>query len=84
MNLHERVQHVHTREDFVSFARDLLDDLAKNPQRWENATVASYLEALAGWTADMDGWYANRGEATPAQPSWQLLARILLVASTYE
>jgi len=33
---------------------------------------------------DLNGLYANRGEELPAQPTWKMLAEVLLMASGYE
>lgn len=59
-------------------------DLANNPQAWENADLGRFLEAFEAWVRDMDGYFENRGEQTPAEPSWSLLATILSAARSYE
>ena len=84
MNLHEQAINVQSRDDFVKFVQALLRDLRSGDTPWENATLDRFIEALAAWSNDMDGYYANRGEAAPAQPSWRLLAEILLAATMYE
>jgi hypothetical protein len=82
--LAEVADKVQTREDFIAFVRALLADHRQNADAWENRFLETYLEALAGWTEDMEGYHRNRNEATPAQPSWRNLAEMLLAARTYE
>ena len=84
VDLHQLVEHIGTRDDFVLFARALLDDLQRHPAEWENRTVGDYLEAIGAWTDDMDGYFRNRGEAVQAEPSWKLFGKILLAAKVYE
>lgn len=43
-----------------------------------------YLGALAAWIEDMPGWFANRGEKEPEQPTWALVAHMLRAASMRE
>lgn len=62
----------------------MVADLRSRPDAWENASLDRYLEALAAWVEDMDGYYQNRGQAAPEQPNWKTLGEILLAATTYE
>lgn len=75
---------VRSRADLAKFILQLRDDLVSNPDSWENPDLERYLEALGAWTADMDGWFANRGDNEPAQPSWSLVAHMLYAAVIYE
>ncbi len=84
MNLHEQATTVRTRDDFVAFVCALLNDLKSGDTPWENATLERFVEALAAWSTDMDGYYANRGEKLPEQPSWRIVAEMLLAATMYE
>ena len=84
MNLTEQMNTVHSRKDFVSWLRALRDDLKENPDGWENGDLESFLDAMATWIEDMDGYYINRGEPVPQQPNWQVLADILRAAKIYE
>lgn len=51
-------------------------DLAQHPGEWENHTLDRYLEALGAVIE-------ARGEAVE-QPTWQLVAQLLVSASGYE
>ena len=75
---------VTTREDLAGFVRALVEDYRAEPASWENDRLDRYLEALAGWIGDMDGWFQNRGEPEPLHPDWRLVARMLAAATIYE
>lgn len=84
MRQNERVDHITTREDFVTFVRRLVNSLEENPADWENRDLRAFLEAMAAWVEDMDGYYENRGEPIPQQLDWKTLGQILLAARIYE
>jgi hypothetical protein len=77
-----------SRADFVRFVRGLIRDLDETGdgrlEGWGNATLRDYLEALAAWTGDMDGYFQHRGEPVPETPSWRLVGEMLAAAATYE
>ncbi|WP_441007489.1 DUF7660 family protein [Saccharopolyspora montiporae] len=47
----------------------------------ENAAVQDFLDAAGAWVADMDGYFAQRGEVVPDEPSWALVADRRIVRS---
>lgn len=73
---------VQSRADLIAFVRAL----AKHCQSTEveNPTTPRYLEALAAWTEDMNGFFINSGRVIQSEPSWSLFAHILLAATMYE
>lgn len=84
MNLSEQVSAIQTRSDLAIFIRAILRDFREAPNGWENRDLESYLEALAAWVEDMEGYYQNRGEIVPDQPVWMTLGQMLLAARIYE
>ena len=84
MNINDPTDSIQSREDFVEFVRGLSKDFHDNPADWENVTVERYLEALAAWTHDMDGYYKNSGETPPTDINWHFIAQLLLAAKIYE
>lgn len=84
MELHEQVDSISTREDLIAFVERLRDDFGAATSDWENTDILRYLDALAAWTADMDGYFENRGEPVPEAPTWRLVAQMLLAAKHYE
>ncbi|WP_427923253.1 DUF7660 family protein [Streptomyces sp. cg40] len=76
--------YVDSREDLAAFVRDLHRSHAEEGHSWENADLASFLEALAGWIDDADGWYNDDAHDLPASGDWSFFARALRAATTYE
>ena len=84
MSLNETVSQIQTREDFIQFLQELLRDLRTAPEQWENATLEDFLEAMAAWGEDADGYCANQDITVPQQASWKTLGEMLLAAKIYE
>ncbi len=84
MKLNTEPDSIKTRDEFVNFVECLARDLATNPAQWENARLGDFLEAVAAWTNDMDGYYANNQLPIPSVPTWATFAQILLAAKHYE
>ncbi|MET8030045.1 DUF7660 family protein [Streptomyces avermitilis] len=75
---------VTTRADLVSYINLLAQEAQAPSCGWENPSLDRYLEALAAWTDDMDGYFGNRGEPVPDRPDWSLIAGMLRAACFYE
>lgn len=75
---------VKTKEDLVVFIQELLKDFQENKENWENITLERYLETLAAYFNDINGFYANQGRTIPEQPDWEMIAVALKGASMYE
>ncbi len=75
---------VNTRQDFMEFLDALCEELPLAPDHWSNTTLEEYLEAARAWTSSFDGYFLNRGESVPSEPSWRLFAMILAAARMYE
>lgn len=84
MELSERIAHLQSRDDLIAFVEALRADQAAAPDTWTNGGLGEFLEAIAAWLADMDGYYANQGQPLPDPPSWKTFAEILLAAKHYE
>jgi hypothetical protein len=84
MKLREQAGNIQTRDDLALFIQHLIQDFRTCPEQWENTTLDSYLEAVATWIKDMDGYYRNRGETAPKHPTWRHMGEILLAARIYE
>jgi hypothetical protein len=71
-------------EDVAEVLAAMQTDLAANPEAWENNTLDRYLDALAALFGSVESLHANRGEEAPDQPSWRLVAELLVGATGYE
>ena len=78
------VDSVSDRHDLATYINLLRLDMRRNPEEYENLTLDDYLEALAAFITDMDGYCKNRGEKMPEHPSWSMIASCLAAASIYE
>ena len=77
------------RQSFIHFLEAFRDDLIQNKNSWENKTLEDFLEAMAWYANDIQGYYDNRkneiGEHINADtPAWRVFADILKGASVYE
>lgn len=72
------------RQSLIHFIQALANDLRSHPEQWENQNLGDYLDAMAGWLEDMDGYYINKGVPAPESPSWAILADMLIAAKVYE
>ncbi|WP_406376234.1 hypothetical protein OG788_42505 [Streptomyces sp. NBC_00647] len=77
-------ENVDSKEDLAAFVRSLQCSHAEDGSSWENADLPSFLEALAAWIDDADGWYSNTGRELPAGGDWRFFARALRAATIYE
>ncbi|MEV3860771.1 hypothetical protein AB0J38_41500 [Streptomyces sp. NPDC050095] len=75
---------VGSREDLAAFVRSLHRSRAEEASEWENADLPSFLEALAAWIDDADGWYGNTDRELPVGGDRQFFARALRAATVYE
>lgn len=84
MTLQEIAESVQTREDLVRFLAALKDDFVANRHLWTNTNLHAFLEAMVGWSQDMDGFYRNRGEEISLLSPWRIMADSMMAARIYE
>ncbi|MET8137479.1 hypothetical protein ABZV24_37190 [Streptomyces sp. NPDC005251] len=77
-------ERVDSREALAAFVRSLHRSHAEDGRSWENADLQSFLEGLAAWIDDADGWYSSTGREVPASGDWKFFARALRAATIYE
>ncbi|MFF7237691.1 hypothetical protein [Streptomyces collinus] len=58
--------HVASREDLAAFVLSPYRSYIDEGASWSNADLSAFLEALAAWIADADGWYSNAGRPMPS------------------
>ena len=75
---------VRNRADLAEFLADLAARSRRSPDTLPNLTLEAFLDGAAGWVADMDGYYRNRGEQPQTDPTWSLVAQIFAAATVYE
>ena len=70
--------------DLANYLRLAADDLVQDPEDWENVKLEDFLRAWSAWLDDRSGYYANRGEPVPDQPTWSQIAVMVRAAKVYE
>lgn len=81
---YSEVKTIQTKKDFVNFLRALKNDYLENLSSWENKDIETFLEAMACWVEDMDGFYINQRLQVPEKPDWKVFADILMGGKLYE
>lgn len=75
---------IRSRADLSEYLDALASAVRQGKVSVENMTTEDFLDAASAWIADMDGYFAQRGEATPEEPTWSLIAAIFQAALIYE
>ncbi|PIJ46470.1 hypothetical protein [Tatumella sp. OPLPL6] len=75
---------VKNKEEIIRLISGLVKDIKDNPDEWENKNLITYLEAIASWIEDMDGYYENTNKPLPKDTDWSVFADILMAARVYE
>ena len=84
MDLHAEADRVGSREQLVRFLGLLLEDHRQRPESWATGDLESYLDGLAGWAEDVDGYFENRGELISSVSPWRLAAMMFVAAKYYD
>ncbi|WP_293938181.1 MULTISPECIES: DUF7660 family protein [Sphingobacterium] len=73
------------RQSFIKFLDLLHKNLLQNPETWENKTLPDFLEALASYAEDIQGYYDNTDANVDAEKAaWSTFADIFKGAKVYE
>ena len=80
--LHSALDSLHTRDDFVRFVELLVESVNEPGPPWQNATIESFLAALAQSTRNLEKYYDSPSEAARnvVSPSWETVAGLLFSA----
>jgi hypothetical protein len=80
--LHDALDALHTRDDFARFVELLVESFGEPGPPWENATLDSFLAALADAAMNLEKYYDSAAEAarSVASPSWEAIAGLLFTA----
>lgn len=84
IDFNKKINEINSKEDFVNFVELLVANLNSNPNEWVNKTLSEYLEGVASWTEDMEGYYQNNNIPVPENINWKVFANILMAAKMYE
>ena len=82
--MQEQIKDISNRGDFLRFLTAHIRDFRENRDSWENVTIDEFLEGLASWVEDMDGYYTNLNIEMPQNIDWKIFADMLYAAKIYE
>lgn len=83
-DIHDRIAEVSDFKMLAKFITALRLDMAAHPDSYESITLDDYLEALAAFSDDYDGYCTNKGLDASAPPSWKTFANLIYAAGIYE
>jgi len=84
-SLHNEVQDITSQEELARFVEKLANASSNPSESWINKDLPSFLEALAAWIEDMDGYYKNNNLPYDENNiSWRNIADMLYAATMYE
>ncbi|KXZ63640.1 DUF7660 family protein [Acinetobacter venetianus] len=84
-HLDKAIDAISSHIELAIFIQKLRQNLIDDPNGCENINLADFLDALASWTEDMDGYYKNTDQVDHlAQPDWKTFAEMLMAARIYE
>jgi hypothetical protein len=76
---------VNDRQSFIHFLHEFRNNYLLDREQWENKTLDQFLEALASYAEDIQGYYDNVMPSMNADiPSWRVFADMMMGASMYE
>jgi pyrroline-5-carboxylate reductase len=80
--LHTALDALHSRDDFVRFVELLVESFNEAGPPWENATMRSFLLALAHAAKNLETYYDSPDEAAQnvASPNGEAIAGLLFSA----
>ncbi|UQB68288.1 hypothetical protein [Epilithonimonas zeae] len=74
-----------TKQEFIQFIENLRVEFIKNNAQWENKTIEDFLEAMARYVEDIDGYYQNINQEIDLEKiDWKVFSDILKGSSIYE
>lgn len=81
MEIGEMAENINSKEEFITFLRELQIDYSQNNDDWENVDLERYLGAMEAFLVETTENSINKIDFIP---SWSLFAKILIAASIYE
>ena len=84
-HLDKTIDTISYHTELATFIKKLRQNLIDDSNSWENINLSDFLDALASWTEDMDGYYKNTDQVERLdQPDWKTFAEMLMAARIYE
>ncbi len=81
MELHDKLKTIKSKEDFITFLKELENDCLSNSSEWENTTINEYLNSISGWLEDV---LVDESKINWEQPQWSTIALLFYMGKIYE
>ncbi|WP_299898755.1 hypothetical protein [uncultured Aquimarina sp.] len=76
---------IKTREEFIIFLKELLEEYKEHPENWENKNIKDFFEAMIIYSDSVQQYYKNTNQFINAdEAQWKVFADIIKGASIYE
>jgi len=74
-----------TQQEFIQIIEALRLNYLEHPEEWEHKTIPDFLEAIAWYAEDIDGYYKNTDQAINLElVDWKVFWDIVQWAKIYE
>lgn len=84
MDISKSINDIDSKEKFIEFLNELINDREKKDAEWENKDIPEYLESISSWVEDMEGYYMNTNQDVPNDINWSFIAQLFYVGKIYE
>jgi hypothetical protein len=82
MKLHDALESLETRDDFVKFVELLVSSHKEPDAPWENSSIETFLSGLARAARELEASYDSSAaaQANVESPNWEAVAGMLFTA----
>ena len=81
----EYANNINSLDEFIVFVDLLKKNYGEQRDEWENDNIETYLNGIVSFLYNIDGYYYNKKENVNLdQPTWRIVARILLAARIFD
>lgn len=84
MDINGIINNIRSKEDFVKFLNELKYDKEHKSEDWTNQEISSYLDGIASWVEDMEGYFNNMSIDMPTNIDWKFISTLFYVGKIYE
>ena len=84
-NINSYADKIISYEEFIKFTQYLRINYKEINSEWENNDLETYLDGIYGSTKSLEGYFYFKKEYVNLDnPTWRIMAHILLAARVYE
>lgn len=84
MGIEDSAEGPMSRLELAAFLFRMYESVQSEPEKWTNDTLELFLRGWSAWLNGMEESFRSKGEEVPDEPSWELIARMVLEARAYQ